>query len=336
METLISILWRLAQSLIQKRDFLLFSFLMIGSLSSCRKDFPPTPSQGNCEQTGTIEAVPCGDGAWGNLYIRTSNGLLLKPCRVMSPGFIPLDGKKIRFSAVDPNVSDPCQGIPDSLYNCFQPAHHDMVKVITCITTVNQSSDTRCNTLATVKQIALDGCRWIFILDNGVKLEPIGVPSDFVLRDGMRIRMAYTSQSNIGSICMVGKPAKILCIEEVNGVQKSCKEILKGKAPQSNSGRFTITSVQKDANGCLTLQVGYSGCNGEGRNFQLYWDGEVVVGNATNRINLVLVDCAPEEMCDAYFTRSVSFSTKQLLALPTNGNRLVASINGYNEEVEIK
>lgn len=336
MEKIFLSLWRLTQTLLQKRDLLILSFVVLGGLSACQKDTPPPPSPGNCEQTGTIESVPCGDGAWGNLYIRTSNGLLLKPCRVLVPGFVPKDGMKIRFSAIDPNVSDPCQSIPDSLYNCIQPAHHNLIKVITCIKAVNQQPDTRCNTLATVKQIALDGCKWIFVLDNGVKLEPIDVPSGFALRHGMRIRIAYDDKSNIGSICMVGRPARILCIEEVGANPSRCKEILKEKAPDMRHQRFTINNVKKDANGCLTLQVGYSGCNGEGRDFQLYWDGQVTIGNATDMIHLVLVDRAQEEMCDAYFTQSVSFSMQQLKAINTNGNRLVAYIAGYNDEIEIK
>lgn len=327
------------RELLQKRHFLILSLFVLAGTTACQKEPPPPPSSGNCEQTGFIEAVPCGDGAWGNLYIRTSNGYLLKPCRNLVQNFVPADGMKIRFSATDPNGSDPCITIPDTKYNCFQPAHHDMVKVITCIKAVQETPPTRCNTTATVKQVALDGCKWIFVLDNGVKLEPVGVPSTFVLRDGMRVRIAYDDKIKIASICMMGKPAKILCIEEIGfcGTDPNgCQPLVKGTATQNPNKRFNILSAAVDANGCLSIKIGYSGCSAEGRDFQLYWDGNHMPGNATDVVNLVLVDKAQEEACEAYFTTARSFNINKLKELNTGGNRLVARIAGYNEVIEIK
>ncbi|MBP7260871.1 MAG: hypothetical protein KBB37_06265 [Bacteroidia bacterium] len=327
------------RELLQKRHFLILSLFVLAGTTACQKEPPPPPSSGNCEQTGFIEAVPCGDGAWGNLYIRTSNGYLLKPCRNLVQNFVPADGMKIRFSATDPNSSDPCITTPDTKYNCFQPAHHDMVKVITCIKAVEETPSNKCNTLATVKQVALDGCKWIFLLDNGVKLEPLGVPSTFVLQDGMRVRIAYDDKIKVASICMMGKPAKILCIEQVRlcgNDPNTCNPLNIGKNPKGINTRFTIQSAEVDANGCLSIGIGFSGCSANGRDFQLYWDGKQTPGNATDFVDLVLVDMAKEEICEAYFTTARSFNINKLKELNTGGNRLVARIAGYNEVIEIK
>src|ERR1044071_6546657 len=109
------------------KGMLLLAVAATLTLSSCRREIPPPPSSGNCEQTGTIERVPCATGAWGDLWIRTSNNKLLKPCNVLVPNFQPKDGMKIRFSAVDPQTKD-CVEKGDPTINCIREAVPDMIK----------------------------------------------------------------------------------------------------------------------------------------------------------------------------------------------------------------
>ena len=91
---------------------------------------------------------------------------------------------------------------------------------------------TACNTLATVKDLrGLDGCGFVFVLDNGQKLEPVlstgwcGTPpfpdfqtnplQKFTLKDGQRVTIGYKAVDAV-SICMVGQSVEITCISEVS------------------------------------------------------------------------------------------------------------------------
>jgi len=87
---------------------------------------------------------------------------------------------------------------------------------------------TACSTLATVKDMrGLDGCGYVFVLDNGQKLEPVSIAGwygttpqtneptnplqNFALSDGLRVSIGY-KEVNAGSICMIGKTV------EINGI----------------------------------------------------------------------------------------------------------------------
>jgi hypothetical protein len=95
-----------------------------------------------------------------------------------------------------------------------------------------------CGIKATVKDLrGLDGCGFVFELDNGEKLEPVLVqnsllscvayPGDadlsdalatFELKDNQRVSIGYNELHDRGSICMVGKVVEINCIEEIGGM----------------------------------------------------------------------------------------------------------------------
>jgi len=87
--------------------------------------------------------------------------------------------------------------------------------------------------LATIKDLTgLDGCGFVFELNDGSKLEPLrlmfcGTPPipqevtedplyNFQFVDGKRVRISYEEVPDAASICMVGKIVKITCIEEVS------------------------------------------------------------------------------------------------------------------------
>jgi hypothetical protein len=86
--------------------------------------------------------------------------------------------------------------------------------------------------MATVKDLTgLDGCGFVFELNDGTRLEPIrlmycGTPPlpkevtkdplyDFEFVDGKQVRMGYEEINDAASICMVGKIVRITCIEEI-------------------------------------------------------------------------------------------------------------------------
>jgi hypothetical protein len=89
----------------------------------------------------------------------------------------------------------------------------------------------RCHTKATVRDLTgLDGCRFVFELENGSRLEPIrvffcGTPPvpkeqledplyNFEFVDGKQVLIDY-ELSTSPSICMVGQTVKITCLTEL-------------------------------------------------------------------------------------------------------------------------
>ena len=90
--------------------------------------------------------------------------------------------------------------------------------------------------LATVRDLSgLDGCRFVFELTDGSRLEPMrlmycGTPPlpkevtedplyDFQFVDGKQVRIGYEEIQDAASICMVGKMVRITCLEEINSVE---------------------------------------------------------------------------------------------------------------------
>lgn len=88
-----------------------------------------------------------------------------------------------------------------------------------------------CNTFATVRDLTgLDGCGFVFEMDDGTRLEPVRVyrtlarvtqPApysplkEFPLREGQRVRLAYREEQASASVCMVGPLVWVTCIEEI-------------------------------------------------------------------------------------------------------------------------
>jgi hypothetical protein len=86
-----------------------------------------------------------------------------------------------------------------------------------------------CSTPATIRDLTgLDGCGWVFELQDGARLEPIWAEAfcgfgqykeenslhDFEFVDGKPVLINYEIIENGVSICMVGPVVKITCISE--------------------------------------------------------------------------------------------------------------------------
>lgn len=93
----------------------------------------------------------------------------------------------------------------------------------------DEKDSASCSTYATVKDLTgLDGCGFVFELENGSRLEPlilmtlVADPNDplqgFEFVDGKRVKIAYEELDN-ASACMVGPVVKITCIEEIGSLE---------------------------------------------------------------------------------------------------------------------
>jgi hypothetical protein len=88
-----------------------------------------------------------------------------------------------------------------------------------------------CDELATVRDLTgLDGCGFVFVLEDGTRLEPVrlmycGTPPlpkevtedplyNFEFRDGKKVFISYEITEG-GSYCMVGPVVKITCLIEI-------------------------------------------------------------------------------------------------------------------------
>lgn len=95
----------------------------------------------------------------------------------------------------------------------------------------NEPSIGRCGTTAIVRDLrGLDGCGFVFELQDGRRLQPqiigwCGTPPlpaevtedplyNFEFVDGKRVSIGYEVLEDVGSICMVGDVVKITCLEE--------------------------------------------------------------------------------------------------------------------------
>lgn len=86
-----------------------------------------------------------------------------------------------------------------------------------------------CGTSATIKDLrGLDGCTWVFELNNGQRLEPVfpegcdttntGVNCSLAgveIVDGKKVTIAWKERPDLVSVCMTGPIVEITCIEEV-------------------------------------------------------------------------------------------------------------------------
>ena len=93
-----------------------------------------------------------------------------------------------------------------------------------------------CTYAATVVDLeGLDGCGFVFQLDNGDYLEPVwrwgwcGTPPlpkeatedplyDYTFVAGQRVRLGFEAAEEMGSICMVGEQVYITCLEVIGEV----------------------------------------------------------------------------------------------------------------------
>lgn len=113
--------------------------------------------------------------------------------------------------------------------------------LVQCATTEEHElellSESDCGTPATVKDLrGLDGCGFVFELEDGTTLEPAiigwcGTPPiseeqmadplrNFEWEAGKKVMINYEVLDNMGSVCMAGPIVKITCISEINSSEE--------------------------------------------------------------------------------------------------------------------
>ncbi len=171
-------------------------------------------------------------------------------------------------------------------------------------------------TEGTVKDYTgMDGCGFIIELENGDKLEPLQVAdSNFVFHDGQKVIFTYTELKDVGSICMVGKMVRIESIHEAdcNGLTT-----YSSKLPTDT---FHVDSLQIK-NDCLELTVSYGGgC--KNHYFQL-----TILPTMGPLNTLMLCHEANKDLCEAWITKKVSFSLKELQSPGTHSVTFILRLN---------
>ena len=84
---------------------------------------------------------------------------------------------------------------------------------------MSQKDTSQCTTMATVKDFTgLDGCRFLFVLENGDKYLPTSInDATFVLKDNQKIKFGYKEIEGAMSICMAEKKSiEVSCIKLIS------------------------------------------------------------------------------------------------------------------------
>ena len=88
------------------------------------------------------------------------------------------------------------------------------------------SNQVSCDQQGTIVDMTgLDGCKWMLVMDDGVKLLPQKWPDGFEPKDKLSVRFHFTEVKDAGSICMAeDKIVTIDCIEALTGkpVKPTC------------------------------------------------------------------------------------------------------------------
>lgn len=89
--------------------------------------------------------------------------------------------------------------------------------VLLSITACKNKPESKCpnGVNATVKDMkGLDGCSWVFVLEDETKLQPFNLDEfEFHFEDGQNIIFSYTEENAMAGICMVGPIVKVNCID---------------------------------------------------------------------------------------------------------------------------
>jgi hypothetical protein len=169
-------------------------------------------------------------------------------------------------------------------------------------------------TIGTVRDFTgFDGCRFLVVLEDGSKLEPIEIlDKTFVLRDGQKVQFDY-EEKPMASICMAGKTVVITCIRELTTSPCPEGKTIKMGIPDIDSFNkasqpgFSILEYST-TKGRLNLKIGYSGCSPD-RNFGLIASPYMSKSLPPQRDCKLLFE---QQVCAAYFTKDLCFDISRL------------------------
>ena len=167
----------------------------------------------------------------------------------------------------------------------------------------------------------LDGCGFIFELENGEKLEAAEiVDKDFTLYDNQRVALTYTELTGFGSICMVGKIARIETIREIGCIPYN--QLATGDLPRD---AFVVDSVVINGN-CLDVAVHYSGGCKE-HEFQLT-ELPTMGASPSGPIPVFIISHeANDDLCEAWIGDFVSFDLSEMQNQGSHSSMFILRLN---------
>lgn len=163
----------------------------------------------------------------------------------------------------------------------------------------------------------LDGCSWVIYSSFNNYFEVQQFPAGFVPQDSMAVKFNYHVE-NTASICMMGIPVVIDCIEPACGQpQPLCDSIL--TLMPGDPFPWTTPASVIDAQivgNCLELNVGFSGCQPD-HDFDLYYMWNFCLTPPVHHVLRLGHD--NNEACLAHFTKQLSYDL-QPLKIPGMGD----------------
>ena len=193
----------------------------------------------------------------------------------------------------------------------------------TCKEQMNQNQE--CNTHGLVVDMTgLDGCGLMIQLDNGNRLEVVGLPENAEpLKAGEELWFSYEEAQDMASICMAGKMVNISCISSRSlANNESCPSFNYAVADEMNSApQPSFNLIEHKTIGTqLHIKVGVSGCDAD-RDFKLLMS-QAQMKSLPPQSPCVL--SFSEQACEAYFMVDLCFDLKELgektLLLLRNGD----------------
>lgn len=188
----------------------------------------------------------------------------------------------------------------------------------------NTSDRLGCSTHGVVKAISLDGCSLLIVKDDGQKLIPVSLPGEFELKDGQEIMFDYLEEPMMNN-CMAGPTVKVTCIKEIKprhcDQQGTLRNAVLNEFDTLKRSSFILQGFSY-ANGKLTLEISYSGCNPD-RHFELVASPVVKKSYPPQQdVKLVFED----QMCEALFQQKLcidvsSYTSSMILIVEDDKGR---------------
>lgn len=299
---------------------LIFSLLF---LISCEKDTPggggpggggdPQPTA--CSTYGTVTKVICGTSALDNYWILTDDGKFIQPCEsdVATPSNL-TEGTRVKFGYKKIHAG---RGCLDEVITCaavdprLTGSNRTRVK-ITCLEVLDQP--TQCEFIGTIMEHP--SCNVLYIqMEDGTQFEPVNQEAFTGFSAGETVMFSYNTVETFQMTCSGAAAVQLTCITRLGcppPPPSECKPIVIGDDPHTMPTNYPVNVLNAYIDGnCLKLKVGFSGCDANTERINMMWDG--MFSGLVAEANLVLVDNDPQ-MCNAYFTKEVSFDLSPLKA----------------------
>lgn len=178
-----------------------------------------------------------------------------------------------------------------------------------CSTEPSEYKESCTSSGVVVDMTGLDGCGLMIQLEDGKKLEVVGMPKGVALNAGDSVVFDYEPAEGM-SICMAGEMVNITCYNVVSNGASKCSSFSFTNIDSSLLDTLPDYQVYgwRTEGTSLLLDIGYSGCDRD-RGFQLF------VSNAQMRSmppqNVAVLSFTPQ-MCEAYFRDTLCFEMNKL------------------------